>query len=174
MSVHDTNPSPLLKTESKKRFDMGDEKRRNKFKERSKNLERGISAPAFSQRLLCEGGHNDGPLAPMPLTVQEAVTAGHGLGHEFVKRSYRKPTYCHHCTELLWGLKNQGLQCTGELATSSPVLYCSASRWAGGHATPRFDIAPLVQAAGPAAMQHLGCDYISCSASRWAGRPCNT
>ncbi len=124
-NIHHTNSAQLLKTESKKRLDTGDEKRRNKFKERSRNLERGVSAPAFSQGLLSEGGKSEGPLVPMPLTVTEAVTAGHSFGHEFVKKTYHKPTYCHHCTELLWGLTGQGMQCTGKLAYSaSCVLIC--------------------------------------------------
>ena len=34
-------------------------------------------------------------------------------GHSFSKKTYHRPTYCHHCTDLLWGLTNQGLQCSG-------------------------------------------------------------
>ena len=111
----DGDPAPLLKTDSRKRMDGGDEKRRNRFKERSKNLQRGVSAPSFNQGLLSEGGTSKGPLAPMPLTKNEAVTVGQSLGHEFNKKTFHKPTYCHHCTELLWGFTGQGLQCTGEL-----------------------------------------------------------
>ena len=33
-------------------------------------------------------------------------------GHSFSKKTYHRPTYCHHCTDLLWGLTNQGLQCS--------------------------------------------------------------
>ena len=36
-------------------------------------------------------------------------------GHSFSKKTYHRPTYCHHCTDLLWGLTNQGLQCTGKV-----------------------------------------------------------
>ena len=109
------NPVPLVKSDSKKRLDTGgDDKRRDKFKERSRNLERGISAPIFTQSLPSEGGVTEGPRAPMPLTAEEAVTVGQGSGHEFVKKTYFQPTYCHHCTDLLWGIKGQGLQCTGE------------------------------------------------------------
>ena len=32
-------------------------------------------------------------------------------GHFFSKKSFHKPTYCHHCTEMLWGLIGQGLVC---------------------------------------------------------------
>ncbi|XP_028405836.1 diacylglycerol kinase theta-like [Dendronephthya gigantea] len=33
-------------------------------------------------------------------------------GHSFSKKTYHRPTYCHHCTDLLWGFTNQGLQCS--------------------------------------------------------------
>ncbi|XP_066910951.1 diacylglycerol kinase theta-like [Clytia hemisphaerica] len=32
-------------------------------------------------------------------------------GHLFKRKTFHKPTYCHYCSDLLWGLKNQGLQC---------------------------------------------------------------
>ena len=32
-------------------------------------------------------------------------------GHFFVKKSFHKPTYCHHCVEMLWGLIGQGYYC---------------------------------------------------------------
>jgi len=34
-------------------------------------------------------------------------------GHFFTKKSFHKPTYCHHCTDLLWGFIGQGLICRG-------------------------------------------------------------
>ncbi|XP_052250225.1 diacylglycerol kinase theta-like isoform X4 [Dreissena polymorpha] len=34
-----------------------------------------------------------------------------GHGHSFVKKTFHKPTYCHHCTDMLWGLIGQGLVC---------------------------------------------------------------
>ena len=90
----------------------GDEKRRNRFKERSKNLERGVSAPAFALNTPSDEP-SPAPKAPLPLNAEEAVTVAHGMGHELVKKTFFQPTYCHHCTELLWGIKGQGLQCTG-------------------------------------------------------------
>ena len=36
-----------------------------------------------------------------------------GHGHSFVKKTFHKPTYCHHCTDMLWGLIGQGLVCEG-------------------------------------------------------------
>lgn len=32
-------------------------------------------------------------------------------GHYFVKKTFHKPAYCHHCTDLLWGFIGQGLMC---------------------------------------------------------------
>lgn len=36
-----------------------------------------------------------------------------GNGHFFTKKTFHKPTYCHHCTEMLWGLIGQGFVCDG-------------------------------------------------------------
>lgn len=40
---------------------------------------------------------------------QEYYDRGHG--HFFVKKTFHSPTYCHHCTCMLWGLIQQGLVC---------------------------------------------------------------
>lgn len=41
-------------------------------------------------------------------------------GHTFVKKNFHKPTYCHHCSDLLWfGLIGQGYICEGKLAAQS-------------------------------------------------------
>jgi diacylglycerol kinase (ATP) len=34
-----------------------------------------------------------------------------GHGHYFTKKTFHKPTYCHHCTDMLWGLIGQGFIC---------------------------------------------------------------
>ncbi len=41
------------------------------------------------------------------------LSQGHSHGHFFVKKNFHKPTYCHHCTDLLWGLIGQGYVCEG-------------------------------------------------------------
>jgi hypothetical protein len=34
-------------------------------------------------------------------------------GHFFSKKTFHRPTYCHHCTDMLWGLIGQGYLCEG-------------------------------------------------------------
>lgn len=41
------------------------------------------------------------------------ATAAEG-GHTFGKKTFHKPTYCHHCSDLLWGLIGQGYICEGK------------------------------------------------------------
>ncbi|CAH3015343.1 unnamed protein product [Porites evermanni] len=43
--------------------------------------------------------------------LDEAFAAHGQSGHRFGRKSFTRPTYCHHCTDLLWGLTNQGLIC---------------------------------------------------------------
>ena len=46
--------------------------------------------------------------------LEEAFQAHGQSGHRFDRKTFTRPTYCHHCTDLLWGLTNQGLICEGE------------------------------------------------------------
>ena len=34
-------------------------------------------------------------------------------GHSFIRKTFRTPTNCHYCTELLWGLMGTGYICEG-------------------------------------------------------------
>lgn len=45
---------------------------------------------------------------PSP-TGEEYDRFGHG--HYFSKKTFHKPTYCHHCTDMLWGIIGQGFIC---------------------------------------------------------------
>jgi len=80
-------------------------------------------------------GDNDGSavydgtnLPPVPLTtmskppssislntdgINSNQTLYENYGHFFVKKTFHKPTYCHHCVEMLWGLIGQGYYCEG-------------------------------------------------------------
>ncbi|XP_049962542.1 diacylglycerol kinase theta isoform X3 [Schistocerca serialis cubense] len=42
-------------------------------------------------------------------SVSAEPPASHG--HSFSKKTFHKPTYCHHCTDMLWGLIQQGYTC---------------------------------------------------------------
>ncbi|KAL5283235.1 DGKQ family protein [Megaselia abdita] len=52
-------------------------------------------------------------------------------GHTFGKKTFHKPTYCHHCSDLLWGLIGQGYICevcnfiVHERCLSNVVTPCS-------------------------------------------------
>jgi hypothetical protein len=48
-----------------------------------------------------------------------------GHGHYFTKKTFHKPTYCHHCTDMLWGLIGQGFICEGK---SSLALTASCTQ----------------------------------------------
>lgn len=37
-----------------------------------------------------------------------------GHGHFFTKKTFHKPTYCHHCTEIVWGIIGTGYVCEGK------------------------------------------------------------
>ncbi|XP_078382985.1 diacylglycerol kinase theta-like isoform X2 [Oculina patagonica] len=43
--------------------------------------------------------------------LDEAFSAHGQSGHRFSRKSFTRPTYCHHCTDMLWGLTHQGLIC---------------------------------------------------------------
>ena len=116
----------LSRGESKKHLDRGDAGRRNRFKDRGKDLERGISAPNFFSSKDDEEPHVV-PKAPLPLSAEEAVTVGEGLGHSFGKKTFFQPTYCQFCSEMLWGIKGQGFACAGEwLVTACNAMQCCA------------------------------------------------
>lgn len=96
----------LPRGDSKKR--LIEDARRSRFKDRAKDLERGVSTPALFT------GSKYTPKAPLPLNEEEVVTVGEGMGHHFVKKTFFQPTHCHYCADLLWGLKGQGFLCQGK------------------------------------------------------------
>ncbi|XP_053605652.1 diacylglycerol kinase theta isoform X3 [Plodia interpunctella] len=42
--------------------------------------------------------------------MAQAAPAPHRT-HSFARKTFHKPTYCHHCSDLLWGLIGQGYGC---------------------------------------------------------------
>ncbi|XP_011402934.1 PREDICTED: diacylglycerol kinase theta-like [Amphimedon queenslandica] len=63
-----------------------------------RSLERGSSAPVIHRTATT-------PTSPPPPFPPPS-------GHEFKKKTFYKLTHCQHCTEVLWGIKNQGQMCT--------------------------------------------------------------
>ncbi|KAK3725290.1 hypothetical protein RRG08_005350 [Elysia crispata] len=61
--------------------------------------------PPVHQRM-ADCGDRDGD---SPSSTDDGETQGHG--HFFVKKTFHKPTYCHHCTDILWGLIGVGYVC---------------------------------------------------------------
>ncbi|XP_036403552.1 serine/threonine-protein kinase D1-like [Megalops cyprinoides] len=55
----------------------------------------------------------DGDLVEVVLSGSASVTEMKLRPHTLVVQSYRTPTFCHHCGEMLWGLVRQGLKCEG-------------------------------------------------------------
>ncbi|KAG9346662.1 hypothetical protein JZ751_006974 [Albula glossodonta] len=54
-----------------------------------------------------------GDLVEVVLSGSATVTEMKLRPHTLVVQSYRTPTFCHHCGEMLWGLVRQGLKCEG-------------------------------------------------------------
>uniref|UniRef100_A0A8C6V0I4 Phorbol-ester/DAG-type domain-containing protein n=1 Tax=Neogobius melanostomus TaxID=47308 RepID=A0A8C6V0I4_9GOBI len=55
----------------------------------------------------------DRDLIEVVISGSASVTEARIHPHSLVVQSYRTPTFCHHCGEMLWGLVRQGLKCTG-------------------------------------------------------------
>lgn len=81
--------------------------------------------PMTVSTVMTMGGGMDGQLAdddeglsPVPVGGSETsaiVDSERGRhGHFFSKKTFHRPTYCHHCTDMLWGLIGQGYLCEGQ------------------------------------------------------------
>lgn len=72
-----------------------------------------ITMASASSRSLASRGSEQAAGSP----TEEAATSStteydeHGHGHFFYKKTFPKPVYCHHCTDMLWGLIKQGYIC---------------------------------------------------------------
>ncbi|XP_041635399.1 serine/threonine-protein kinase D1-like [Cheilinus undulatus] len=65
------------------------------------------------QRLTEQEQLQDGDLIEVVISGSASVTEIRVRPHSLVVYSYRTPTFCHHCGEMLWGLVRQGLKCDG-------------------------------------------------------------
>ena len=63
-------------------------------------------ARGVARRKMATGGDD-----PWPMTGSH--------GHYFLKKNFHKPSYCHHCSDLVWGLLGQGYVCEGKHNCSS-------------------------------------------------------
>ncbi|XP_052003223.1 protein kinase D4 isoform X2 [Xyrauchen texanus] len=65
------------------------------------------------QRLTEQHHIHDGDLVEVVLADMASVSKANFRPHSLVVQSYRTPTFCHYCGEMLWGLVRQGLKCKG-------------------------------------------------------------
>ncbi|XP_029381658.1 protein kinase D4 [Echeneis naucrates] len=65
------------------------------------------------QRLTDHDELRNGDLIEVIIAESASVTEMRIRPHSLVVQSYRTPTFCHHCGEMLWGLVRQGLKCDG-------------------------------------------------------------
>ncbi|KAK2862969.1 hypothetical protein Q5P01_002502 [Channa striata] len=65
------------------------------------------------QHLTDQDELQDGDLIEVIISGSATVTEMRMRPHSLVVQSYRTPTFCHHCGEMLWGLVRQGLKCDG-------------------------------------------------------------
>lgn len=54
------------------------------------------------------------------------MALGRDHGHYFQKKTFGKPTYCHHCCDKIWGMLTQGYACEGTFF--GPSLKLATSR----------------------------------------------
>ncbi|PAV83429.1 hypothetical protein WR25_08674 [Diploscapter pachys] len=62
---------------------------------------------------------------------ESLLSVGQNHGHFFSKKTFGKPTYCHHCCDKIWGMLTQGYCCEvcnfvcHEKCLKTVVSYCS-------------------------------------------------
>ena len=69
------------------------------------------SAPKSSDERSGDGGGGGGGDNTSPIQ-HNRIANQHG--HSFLKKTFHRPTNCHYCGELLWGLMGQGYVCEGK------------------------------------------------------------
>lgn len=94
----------------------------------------GVGCPSFGQAPAGGDGEALTPHTPEPAAdgggcEPPSTSEGSGAcseyemghGHYFTKKTFHKPTYCHHCTDMLWGLIGQGYICEGTTRHCYPL-----------------------------------------------------
>ncbi|KAL7880580.1 hypothetical protein SRHO_G00028340 [Serrasalmus rhombeus] len=124
----------------------------------------------------------DGDLVEVVLAASASVTEVKFRPHSLVVQSYRTPTFCHHCGEMLWGLVRQGLKCEGcgldfhkRCALMLPSDCSRVSRPCG----PSLSLFPPSRPRAPSLSNHTGGSLEEISLSKpsrsrppsWADRP---
>lgn len=69
--------------------------------------------PLFYLCVFCQKPFNSISLF-LPLTAQATVEDFQIRPHALYVHSYKAPTFCDYCGEMLWGLVRQGLKCEGQ------------------------------------------------------------
>lgn len=70
-----------------------------------------------------ESGRSCTPTSGAMASSAAVASAASATAHCFVKKTFHKPVYCHHCTDLLWGIMGQGYTCEGLCYCCYPVCY---------------------------------------------------
>ncbi|XP_066536511.1 protein kinase D4 [Hoplias malabaricus] len=125
---------------------------------------------------------HDGDLVEVVLSASASVTEVKFRPHSLVVQSYRTPTFCNHCGEMLWGLVRQGLKCEGcgldfhkRCALMLPSDCSRVSRPCG----PSLSLFPPARPRAPSLSNHTGGSLEEISLSKpsrsrptsWADRP---
>ncbi|KAM9827413.1 protein kinase D4 [Neosynchiropus ocellatus] len=71
------------------------------------------SSDLLLRRLTPQDELRDGDLIEVVIAGSASVCEMKIYPHSLLVHSYRTPTFCHLCGEMLWGLVRQGLQCDG-------------------------------------------------------------
>ena len=96
------------------------------------STEHGYEITSKKMSYLVKANEDSMPRCLSDTRLDEAFSAHGQSGHRFSRKTFTRPSYCHHCTDMLWGLTNQGLICEGENACNNiqwQIIFGVFSRW---------------------------------------------